>query len=1123
MNFSFLMEKPEYKMFARACIDAERTFASSAAMCVLAARRAMELAVRWVYAADSTMNEPWRDNLASLIHEQSFKSSMDSATWGQLRFIWKLGNEAAHTGKRITPQDAAVSLRALFNFVEWIDYCYGTDYRKRTFSVNEIPVVKKAIDEQRYKKAMEEGAAKDARIAELEEQVKSMREQFAAAKQERPKIEAFNPDEIPEYETRRRYIDVDLEYAGWTLDDNVLTEVEVSGMPNDTGLGYVDYVLIGRNGKPLAIIEAKRTMYDPKKGQQQAELYAGCLEAQYGYRPFVFLTNGFETYFAGDGNTPMRRCSGVFSRDDLQRLMNRRGHVAPLSQMKVNKEICGGNGRYYQIAAIKAVCQHMEEGHRRSLVVMATGTGKTRTAAGLIDLLMRAGAVTNALFLADRVALVSQAKHAFQKHMPSTTMCNLCKRAEKDDAANSRIVFSTYPTILNAIDEVKSQDGSRLYSAAHFDFIVVDEAHRSIFKKYREIFDYFDAPVLGLTATPKDEVDRNTYDFFDVERGIPTYLYEYDTAVNKDHFLVPYYNIETKTTFLSEGITYDDLSEEDKGRYDDDWEEAQGTAAPDFTPSQAVNRFVFNEKTIDQVLTTLMDEGIRVKSGTELGKTIIFAQNRKHAEIIVERFGKLYPKLAAKGYCKRVVHTDDYAPVVITDFETKDMPVITVSVDMMDTGIDVPEVVNLVFFKQVRSKVKFWQMIGRGTRLCPGLGVLDKSGAHDDKDCFYVFDWCMNFEFFRTHKDIVEGKAPEGLPEKIFKRQALIVEALQDAAYANDDCQRLRDAIVSHMSYQVGDLREPLTATVKQHLREIDKFSQVQSFQCLTDADVADLDKVASLVRADDADEFALRFDSLMYGFMAAVLLGDKTDAFRSSVVGIAVRLQGKATIPQVKEKLPIIARVCEEGYLENAGVLTLEEIRQELRDLVKFLKDDGKGKNVVTRIADPVISRTEGEVIEPAEDYEDYKLKVERYIETNGDKTVISKLHRNIPMTTYEFVELGNIFTHELGNETDYEMAYGDIPFGRLVRKIAGVDHEAAMEAFSEFLNDATLNRDQLDFVTNVVSYVEENGYIDLARINEAPFDRPAKLIRLFDKSKQQRLVKIIRSVNDNATTPAA
>lgn len=1123
MNFGFLKKIPEYELFAQPCIDAERTFAASPEMCAVACRRAMELAVKWVYAADQTIKEPWRDNLASLIHEASFKSAMDESTWSQIRYIWKLGNDAAHTKHRIEAKDAVVALRGLFNFVEWIDYCYGPSYERRRFDPRQIPALQDALNKKKLQEALAESEEKDDRIAQLEAEIRALQPQFAAAKQERPEQEPFNPDEIPEYETRQRYIDIDLAYAGWTMDDDVRCEVEVHGMPTDKGLGYVDYMLLGKNGKPLAIIEAKRTMHDPMKGQQQAKLYLDCLEAQYGYRPFAFLSNGFTTYFMGDGNFPMRKCSGIFSRDDLQRMMNRRGHVKPFSEMQIDENIAGGNGRYYQIEAIRAVCQHLEEGHRRSLVVMATGTGKTRTAAGLIDLLMRAGAVTNALFLADRVALVSQAKNSFQKCLPSATMCNLCKSADKKDAASSRIVFSTYPTILNAIDAIKSEDGTRPFTPAHFDFIVVDEAHRSIFKKYREIFDYFDAPVLGLTATPKDDVDRNTYDFFEVERGIPTYLYEYDTAVYKDHFLVPYYNIETKTTFQSEGITYDDLSQEDKERYDDDWEEAQGTSAPAFTPSQMVNHFVFNEQTVDLVLTTLMEEGIRVKGGTELGKTIVFAQNRKHADLICKRFNKLYPKLGAKNYCARVIHTDDYADTVITDFESKDMPVITVSVDMMDTGIDVPEVVNLVFFKQVRSKVKFWQMIGRGTRLCPGLGVLDKQGAHKDKERFYIFDWCQNFEFFRTHKELAEGRNPETIPERIFKRQALVVQGLQDAAYAGDEYQNLRSMIVKQMAAQTRDLRDPLTATVKLHIREIDKFGQEESYQCLSDADVASLSAIAPLERPVQTDEYALRFDSIMYGFMAALIGGEKTEAFRQSVVSLGVKLQRKASIPQVASKLPFINKVCSEGYLEDAGVITLEEVREELRDLMKFLKEEDDGRAVVTSLVDPVLDRKEGDVLHPGENYEDYRLKVNRYIEQNSDKSVIYKLRHNQPMSSYEFEELGNIFTHELGNESDYRSAYGETPFGRLVRQIAGVDHTAAMAAFAEFLNDESLNRAQMNFVHKVVDYVEQNGYMDLANLSKPPFDQPQRFVRLFDNKHAQRLIALISSVNDNATKPAA
>ena len=325
MNFSFLTQIPEYKMFAGACVDAERTFASSPTMCALACRKAMELAVKWVYAADSTMAEPWRDNLASLIHEASFKNAMDSTTWGQLRFIWKLGNEAAHTQATTRPQDAVLALRGLFNFVEWIDYCYGLSYEERRFDVAAIPAVKRAIDEKAFRQQQEESVEKDGRIAELEEQVRALREQFAATKEERPASEPFDPDEMPEYETRRRYIDVDLEYAGWDLTDSVLTEVEVHGMPSGTGVGYVDYVLLGRGGRPLAIVEAKRTMYDPLKGEQQARLYADCMERELGYRPFVFLSNGFETYFMDDGSAPRRRCAYEQARARGEANRRRRG------------------------------------------------------------------------------------------------------------------------------------------------------------------------------------------------------------------------------------------------------------------------------------------------------------------------------------------------------------------------------------------------------------------------------------------------------------------------------------------------------------------------------------------------------------------------------------------------------------------------------------------------------------------------------------------------------------------------------------------------------------------------------------------------------------------------------
>lgn len=1124
MNFDFLKTRAEYAMFAPACAEAERTLSTSPAMCAVGCRKAFELAVKWVYAADSSLTMPYKDNLSSLIHEASFQRVVDRVTWRTLPFIVKLGNKSVHTDRRVSPQDALLALKALFGFVQWIDYCYGGDaYEERVFDEHKVPLVKLALDVQAIKQREALLAQKEDVIRRQEEEIKQLRSQFAAAKAQAIVEDDFNPDTISERETRRRYIDLDIEYAGWDLERNVETEVEVQGMPNSQGVGYIDYVLNGADGKPLAIVEAKRTMHDAKKGLQQARLYAQCLEMRYGYAPFIFLSNGFETYFCDDISGSERPCSGVFSPEDLQRLTNRRGMALPLSSMRVNQDIAG---RYYQIEAIRAICANMEEGHRRSLLVMATGTGKTRTAAGLVDVLTRANWASNVLFLADRVALVGQAKAAFQEYLPNLSLCNLCSTKDRMENSSARMVFSTYPSILNAIDTVKMGDGRRIFTPAHFDLIIVDEAHRSIFKKYRAIFDYFDAQVLGLTATPKDEVDRNTYDFFEVERGVPTYVYEYDTAVKQDHYLVPYYNIEVATKFLDEGISYDDLTEEDRERLDDDWEEAYGedVAAPEFMPSSALNSWVFNEKTVDTVLQDLMENGAKVAGGERLGKTIIFAKNKKHAQFVVDRFNALYPKRG--GFARRVVHGDDYSDTIIEDFKFKEMPVIAVSVDKMDTGIDVPQVLNLVFFKQVHSKTKFWQMIGRGTRLCPDLMVTDcLDGEYLGKRRFFIFDYCGNFEFFRQGKDVAEGKNPESLSERVFKRKVAIVEALQNPAFSSGDYQTWRGELIGEIVRAVGELRaEPLKVAVKLHLHAIEGFSSESAFLSLNKGDVGELEReVAPLIVLDESDQYALRFDALMYGYMVAVLLGESVDAYRRRVVDLAFRLQHKMTIPQVKERKRTIALVVEEDYLEHADALMLEGVRTELRSLIKFLIDGSELPALVTSLTDPVISRREGEEISPGEDFADYRLKVNRYVIDHGDMTVIHKLRNNIPMTELEYRELERVFMEELGSEADYRRTYGETPLGLLVRRIAKLDHDAAMEAFAEFINDESLSQQQMAFVHRVVDYVEQNGYMDPSALMKTPFDRPVSFFRLFDDGRQKRLVQIINQVRENALTPVA
>lgn len=1127
MNFGFLKRADGYyDLFADACIEAEKIYATSPALCAVGCRKALELSVKWVYAIDNSISMPYRDNLSSLLHEQSFRECVDERVWRRLIGINKLGNLSVHTERRVAAEDAILSLRSLFDFVDWIDYCYGPEYENRRFDEAKIPKkgVQLTLQQVKAIKAREELISqKDEEIKRLEAQLKAMSAQATVDKAAHIETRSFNPEEISEYKTRKHYIDWDLALAGWKIDENALEEREVTGMPrekdSDSGTGYIDYLLLGKDNRPLAIVEAKRTMYSPQKGIQQARLYARCLENEYGYRPPIFLTNGFETFFLDDDSAPMRKVSGFFSQDELQRIINRRSGTVKPSTLRVNETIAGGGKRYYQVEAIERVCANIESGHRKSLLVMATGTGKTRVSAALTDVLMRSGLVKNVLFLADRVALVRQAKSGYQDYLPNETLCNLV--SNKDDR-NARIVFSTYPTILNAIDKERNEDGDLMFTPAHFDLIIVDEAHRSIFKKYRAIFDYFDSLVVGLTATPANEVDRNTYDFFEVERGVPTYVYEYNTATEVDHVLVPYFGIETHTSFMDDGITYDDLSEEDRETLEEDFEET-GQDVPEKIESREINQWVFNESTVDGVLETLMEKGIKVNGGQTLGKTVIFAQSQKHARFIVERFGKLYPNLQG-DYIKTVLHSDDYSHTVIDDFEVKPLPVIVVSVDMMDTGVDVPEIVNLVFFKKVRSKIKFWQMIGRGTRLCEGLEVADPlNGPHVDKERFFIFDWCKNFEFFREHLNVSEGKIALSLTEQVFQRQAELVMLMQESAFAADDYQSLRQELVDTMRSQVVALNDELFS-VRRHRREVEKYRRVESFRLLTPTAFAELKMpISMLVVNDEVDVDALRFDVLMYGYMIAACQGGKTAGYKSRLISIAACLQKVTTIPQVKDKLPLIDEVFDGQILDDANLLDMESIRKELRGLIRFIVV-GKGRrDVITHLDDPVTQVVYGVEADIGEDFEDYKLKVGRYLKDYADTLVIHKLRNNQPMTEFEFEQLERIFTHDLGNAEDYAKAYGDTPFGLLVRRLVHLDHDAAMAAFADFLNDQSLNEQQISFVKRVVDYVVENGYMEPVALTQPPFDRPQSFIRMFNSQQQLDLMAVIKKIKSNAERPAA
>lgn len=1117
-NFSFLITKQEYTLFSSACVEAEKIYASAPAMCAVGCRKALELAVKWVYAADKTMKMPYKDNLQSLIHEPSFRFAVDSNTWGKLPFIIKLGNLAVHTERSVQPSDALASLKGLFEFVQWIDYCYGSDYQERVFDESLIPTEKVAVDTRKIKEQESLLDEKEAEIEALRKQIEQMSAQYTAEKEKHQQERFFQPEDLSEFQTRKIYIDVDLKFMGWKFDGtdaDVQEEYPVQGMAGVVGqMGYCDYVLFGKDGLPLAVIEAKRTSKDPNIGRKQAVLYADCLERKFGRRPMMFTTNGFETYYWDDQSGPQRKVSGVFSKEDLQKLMNRRTERQDLMSIPIDDKI---TDRYYQKEAIRAVCGQIEQGFRKHLLVMATGTGKTRTASSLTDVLSRGKWITNILFLADRTALVKQAKDDFKRYLPDMSLCNLC--SNKDDR-NARIVFSTYPTILNAIDDTKSKDGRQLFTPAHFDLIIIDESHRSIFKKYRAIFEYFDALMVGLTATPKTDVDRNTYDFFEMEHGVPTYAYDYETAVYQDHVLVPYYNYEVKTKFLDEGITYDDLSDEDKERYEDDF--IEDGMMPDFIPSEALNKFVFNEKTVDMVLQDLMERGIKVAGGDQLGKTIIFAQNKRHAEFILERFNKLYPQYHG-SFAQRVICDDSYAQTIIDDFKQPEKePHIAVSVDMMDTGIDVPECVNLVFFKKVRSKAKFWQMIGRGTRLCKGLSCVDQiDGVYTDKRRFLIFDYCGNFEYFREHKEGYEARETKTLSENIFGKQIKISMALQESTFAGENYQTWRNELVETCHKQVTALN-PELISVKLRMQYVEKYKKQDAFLSIGEGDKGELlTQIAPLVQSEEADEFAKRFDNFMYGLMLAHI--EQMPAFKyakKQLCDTASLLERKANIPQIKEKLPLLQEIHTDAFWDANDILLFEKVRKELRGLIRFLdEDDGGQKRIITKLTDPIIDSQEGVQLDAAYDFEDYRAKVNCYINEHGNTLAIYKLTHNIPLAAGDYQELERVLTSELGSKEDYKREFGDTPFGLLVRKIAKLNHEAAMQAFSAFINDQSLNQKQIAFVKKIINHIELNGYMEnVSELTKPPFDKPVSFIKLFDAKTRTALIATINQIRENA-----
>jgi type I restriction enzyme R subunit len=1148
-NFTFLhSEWPA--LYSKMKLAEQRVFSeptSTATYC----RMSVEECIHTLYDLEY-INLPYNKELLNLMQQPDISAIIPSDMQTAMHYVRKCGNTAVHfTGKKINKKDAETAIRYTYDFLKWFAKAYSSQdlelpgnfdksFIPKIGATAKRPDTKKEAEKRREaekerdhlleKLAQLEAAQKASEVAaqKSEAALKAYQEKEALVKaqneEKRRKRSMPAEREFSEAETRLHLIDIDLKEAGWTsFVPGRDLEYPVKGMPitadNPKGNGFVDYVLWDDNGKPLGLIEAKKTAVNPEQGKHQATLYADCLEQEFGQRPIIFYSNGFITNLLDDCfYSAKRRVYGFYSKDELRWLIQQRATRKDIRQAKPNNAIVN---RPYQHVAIQRVMEDLvvdgttglRGNKRKLLVVMATGSGKTRTAAALVDLLFKYNWVKRVLFLADRTPLVRQAKRSFSDHLGHLTAVNLVDEKENSEA---RLVFSTYQTMINKIDTVKDDSG-RFFGVGHFDLIILDEAHRSIYNKYQAIFEYFDAMQLGLTATPKSAIDLNTYEVFDCENDDPTFYYPLEEAVPE--YLVPYKNISIDTHFIREGIKYAELSEENKKRYEETFKDSVTGWFPEEIHSSAMNKKLFNTDTVDKVLDTLMTHGLKIEGGDKLGRTIIFAVNQEHAEFIVGRFEKRYPDLPA-GFIKTIHNKVSHAQSIIDAFcdqKNENLPQIAVSVDMMDTGIDAPRVLNLVFFKVVRSYAKFWQMIGRGTRKCP-----DIFGPGQDKETFLIFDVCQNFAFFDEREKGIEGRRIKPLSQQLFEARLQLSQLLVESGL--DEHLQFAQEIRDVLHAAIDNLNKE-RFQVKMAREYVDQFAARSRWNDLSTADMHLIETHLSILPPPfQSDEKQRRFNLLMTKLQIADLLElDSKKDFHGRLLSIAGTLSKKYTVPQIKRQKKLIEQMLDPDFYKDLSQKQLEEIRIEIGQLVQFL-ETANIPSIYTNLEDSAITMVVNEPDFTPKDGGIYKQRVEKFIRENKDQLIIHKLYSNQAITPEEMNQLEKILFdgNDRGTREDFKETYGDQPLGAFIRNITGLDKIAANAAFAKFIESGELSADQMTFVQQIIDFLTQNGTIDPKLLFTSPFDdaHEGGLIGAFkgEDGKAQRIVAIIREINENA-----
>lgn len=1104
-NFDYLKQIDTLKELHGYCAIAEEFQVSNPELSAINCRKALECMTRIIYKIkDVEIDE--HDTLLTLMNGEIFLDFMEGYDLWEVHYIRRIGNIAAHTGK-LKKGQSYYALLDTYNFIGAVLLKLGALTSLAPFDKSLVPS-----------------------NVEIQPEIIVPNSEDFANSIDKSKISTLPirkfPSDFTEEETRKLFIDLMLTEAGWEVLDEegkispakACIEIPVSGMPNASGEGFADYVLFGDDGKPLAVVEAKRTSKDPAKGKHQAELYAECLERKYGIKPVIYYSNGFTTKVIDGLGYPPRQIYSFHSKDDLVRMIQRRGRNK-ITDLTINDSI---TDRYYQKRAIKKICEHFNNMHRRALLVMATGTGKTRVAVSLVDVLTRNKWITRVLFLADRTMLVNQAlTKGFGKHLPNQTTTVLNDKKNKIDT-NARIFFSTYQTMINYID-TENKD----FSVGKFDLIIIDEAHRSVFGKYGAIFDYFDAFMVGLTATPRSDVDRSTYELLGLEDGCPNDFYELDEAV-KDGYLKPPKGIKRGSKVMSRGIKYNDLTDREKAQFEDIWDyEKSKLGIPqdeDYwrnIENKEIFNYINNIDTIDKMLQDLMENGLKVRGGECIGKTIIFAQRHEHAQKIVDRFNELYPQYGA-DFCVLIDNQVEYAQNLKDRFEERNkLPQVVVSVDMLDTGIDVEDVLNLVFFKVVRSKIKFNQMIGRGTRPSPNI-----FGEGKDKECFYVFDWCGNYEYFEINPEGAEATASKSLTEQLFCLKLDLIQELQRPEHQSVEYDRLLcEQLKMELMTQVQQLNDQ-HISVRKFWKEVTHFRKEENWAFLSPLDIVQLkNQISPIINRNLDDEAAKRFDVLSLNVEKSLL--NKTYSATSSInkiISIARKLQEKSSLPQVREKMDVLNKVLTDEFWKNNSIDKMEDIRTQLRGLMNLIFKEASPTFDVD-VEDEIIDK--GEVKSNFITTKTYMQKVLDYLSEHNDLPVLEKIKSLQPLTQADITELERILWEELGSKEEYDRYADHLQCGSFVavfiRSIIGIDRREAKEMFSRFIGQASLSSLQEDFLNEIINFVCQNGDIEVQNlVEDLPFRNynmsdifGSKTIKLGDYVRN--IHNVVRIGNDN------